>query len=166
MKSPSSYLREQVVANLIINFTIAYGLSSLILSNLEFIPITAPVDQPFHPNMAGDLIVGTAITGLIVTLIVTLITRLLIKVGRVNRGSYGKSVIADQLPNALLSRGLFVGVLSALSFAVPASMFLQYLDLTLLKVSTYILWHSVYCGMIGGIISYFVCIKALSEDRT
>lgn len=161
MKPSRVYLKEQVIANLILNYIISYGLSSLTLSKLVVIPLTAPVDDPFHPNMAGDLIVGTVITGLAVTLIVGIITGLLIKKGKLSTSGIQSSWMIDKLPNSLFTRGLFIGVIASVTFAIPVSISLHYLGVAEFNVSTYIAWHSVYCGFIGAGISYFVCAKDL-----
>lgn len=54
MKSTGSYIKEQVVVNIIINFFIALFAGCLTMSSLQNVPMWAPTDAPLDPNMGGD----------------------------------------------------------------------------------------------------------------
>lgn len=163
MKSHQSYTFEQVAANFLINFSIAYGLSTLKLSDLTSIPFTAPSDDPFHPNIAGELIVGTIITGLAVTLIVTFITRLLIKAKRLNLSNVKTSPFVQLLPTGLFKRGLTLGSLAAIFAALPLCITMYLLNIHSVPVKNYLIWHSWYVALLGSVLAFIACLKAFDE---
>jgi hypothetical protein len=164
VKSYRSYLFEQCIANFIINFALTYVFGALALSNVTDIPLFAPQHDPFHPNIAGDLIVGTVITGLAVTLIVTFITRTLFKFKKIELIETQIPTLLKSLPQSLVWRGLAIGGGASFLVALPITIALYLLGITNVPASDYLLWHGLYVALIGSAMACLVCLKSFEDE--
>ena len=163
MKSIRSTLIENVVGNIILNFFIAYGLSSLTLASMTSIPMKAPTDNILAPNMGGDILVGTFITGLILTLILTKIVRLSMKSNPVDVSSISTFGWSARLPESIFKRGLMVGIIAALAIAMPVLIIMDMLAIQQASTASYILYHAIYVALLTGFMAYFVTKRAILD---
>ena len=164
MKSFNAFLTEQVIVNVIINFAIAYYLSSATLSALSHIPLLAPSDHLLMPNISGDLFVGTFLMGLIITLITAPITRAKRKKSSHNLGQFVAPTFIKKLPESLFMRGVVIGIVPAVVIALPIVMILTALDINQLQSSDYIIYHALYAATMAGFISYATVSRNLAEN--
>jgi len=164
MKSFNAFLTEQVIVNIIINFIIAYYLSSTTLSALSHIPLLAPSDNLLMPNISGDLFVGTFLMGLIITLITAAITRSKRKKSAHDLGLFVAPKFIKKLPESLFMRGIMIGILPAVTIALPIIIVLTVLDIHQLQSSDYIVYHAVYAAIMAGFISYSSVSRTLAEN--
>ena len=164
MKSAASFIRNQVIANIIINFTLAYYLSKHALEGMSVIPYEAPVNDMFHPNMAGDLLVGTFIMGVVLTFVMTALTRLQTNNGAINLDNIKQPSKITFLPNPLLFRALVVGFLAAMVLAFPVAAILDVLKVHSMPSGSYILYHAVYCAAASALVCIVVCQRALIDS--
>jgi len=163
MKSVRSTLTENIVGNIIINFFIAYGLSSLTLASMDSIPMKAPTDNMLAPNMGGDILVGTFITGIILTLILTKIVRLGMKSKPIDVSSLSSVGWSARLPEPIFKRGLMVGAVSAMVIAMPVLIVMDVLAIQQASTSNYILYHAIYVALLTGLMAYFVTKRAILD---
>lgn len=164
MKSFNAFLTEQVIVNVIINFAIAYYLSSATLSALSHIPLLAPSDHLLMPNISGDLMVGTFLMGLIITLITSPITRVKRKKSSHNLGQFVAPKFIKKLPESLFMRGIVIGIVPAVVIALPIIMILAALDINQLQSTDYIIYHALYAAIMAGFISYSSVSRTLAEN--
>jgi hypothetical protein len=163
MKSSRAYLTEQVVANIIINFVIAYYIAKATLAALAVIPMQAPQDDPLAPNMAGDLLVGSFIAGLLITLIISKITHWQLAHNKIDNSQVQLNNYLKLLPQSTFKRALFMGLFAALLLAMPVVILLSVLGITQVNSSDYIVIHAVYAALIGGLLAYIVSKRALLD---
>ncbi len=163
MKSPRAYLLEQVVVNLVINFIVAYYISKVTLSALQLIPMQAPTDNPLHPNIGGDLLVGSFIAGLIITLILTAITRFNLRKNKVDTSQFTLNSWIKLLPHSVFKRGLIMGLFAALLVAMPLVVILNILGIEQAATSDYIILHGIYAALLGGGLTYVASKRALAD---
>lgn len=164
MKSFNAFLAEQVIVNIIINFIIAYYLSSAALSALASIPLLAPTDNILAPNISGDLFVGTFLMGLIITLITSVITRKKRNKTQKELGVYVAPNFINKLPHSLFKRGIIIGVVPMLVIALPIVIILLALDIHQLYSEDYIIYHAFYAAIVAGLISYSSVSRTLAES--
>ena len=164
MKSVASFIRNQVIANIVINFTLAYYLSKHALEGMSVIPYEAPVNDMFHPNMAGDLLVGTFIMGVVLTFVMTTLTRLQNNNGGINLDNLNHSSKIAFLPDQLLLRALVVGFLAAMVLALPVAATLDVLKIHSMPSDSYILYHAIYCAVASALVCMVVCQRALIDS--
>ncbi len=163
MKSPRAYLLEQVVVNLIINFVVAYYISKATLSALHIIPMQAPTDNPLHPNIGGDLLVGSFIAGLIITLVLTAITRLSLRKNKIDVSKFTLNSWIKKLPEPVFKRGLYLGICASLLVALPLVVVLSALGVEQATTPNYMVWHSIYAALLGGALTYIASKRALAD---
>ena len=189
MKNPSVYIRNQVIANVLVNFFIAYYLSKHALENLSYIPFEAPAHDPFHPNMAGDLLVGTFIMGVVLTLVITILTRMQLNTGNIDVGSIirnstktetetagkikavttNKTIVKEdvwieRLPTHLFLRALVIGFMASLLMAFPVVAILDTLKIHALSANTYVFVHAIYCSLASAVLTVVVCKRAMLDS--
>lgn len=164
MKSFNAFLAEQVIVNVIINFIIAYYLSSAALSALANIPLLAPTDNILAPNISGDLFVGTFLMGLIITLITSVITRSKRNKTKNELGIFLAPNFINKLPNSIFKRGVIIGVVPMVIIALPIVIMLTMLDITHLHSEDYIIYHAFYAAIVAGLISYSAVSRTLAEN--
>jgi len=193
MKNPSVYIRNQVIANVLVNFFIAYYLSKHTLEKLSYIPFEAPAHDPFHPNMAGDLLVGTFIMGLVLTLVITMLTRMQLNTGNIDAGSIMRSATKtetetetatagqikavtanetivkeggwiERLPANLFLRALVIGFMASLLMAFPVVAILDTLKIHALSANTYVFVHAIYCSLASAVLTVVVCQRAMLDS--
>jgi len=164
MKSFNAFLAEQVIVNVIINFIIAYYLSSATLSALTHIPLLAPSEHLLMPNISGDLFVGTFLMGLIITLITAPITRAKRKKSSHNLGLFVAPTFIKKLPESLFMRGIVIGIVPVIIVVLPIVMILTVLDIQQLQSSDYIIYHALYAATMAGFISYASVSRTLAEN--
>lgn len=162
MKNTDSYLINQIIVNAILNFCIAYFIPKHALKALNYIPFKAPENDPFHPNMAGDLLVGTFIMGVVLTFILTCITRFKSFPAKANNLEISPYWLA-YLPAQLIIRALFIGLLASLFLAFPVVAIMDMLSIMSLSVETYIIGHAVYCTLASIILTIIVCKRAFLD---
>jgi|GEM_PF-2319454 len=163
MKTIRSILVENIVGNIILNFFIAYGLSSLLLASKTVIPMNAPVGDVLAPNMGGDILVGTFITGVLLTLILTNIVRLQYKSKPINITQLPNSGWSARLPESIFKRSLMVGIVSAMFIAMPVLIVMEMLAIQQASTANYILYHGVYVALLTGLMAYFVTNRAILD---
>ncbi len=163
MKTIRSTLIENIVGNIILNFFIAYGLSSLLLASMSVIPMNAPVDDMFAANMGGDILVGTFITGVLLTFILTNIVRLQHKSKPINITQLPTSGWSARLPESIFKRSLMVGIVSAMLIAMPVLIILDMLAIQQASTANYILYHGIYVALLTGLMAYFVTKRAILD---
>ncbi len=163
MKSPGIYLLEQVVINLIINFVVAYYISKATLSALHIIPMQAPTDNPLHPNIGGDLLVGSFIAGLIITLVLTAITRLNLRKNKIDVSAFTLNSWIKILPESVFKRGLYLGICASLLVAMPLVVVLNIFGVEQATTSNYMVLHSIYAALLGGALTYIASKRALAD---
>ena len=163
MKSPRAYLIEQVIANIIINFSIAYFIAKATLAALEFIPLQAPQGTPLAPNMAGDLLVGSFLTGLLITLILSKLTQWQLRHEKVDNSTVQLEGWIKLLPASIMKRALLMGVFATLVLAFPSIIILSILGVQQVASQDYIVFHAVYAGIIGGGLAYIASKRALID---
>ena len=191
MKNPSVYIRNQVIANVLVNFFIAYYLSKHALEKLSYIPFEAPAHDPFHPNMAGDLLVGTFIMGVVLTLVITILTRMQLNTSNIDVGSImrnstetatatatagkikavttNKTIVKEgglieRLPAHLLLRALVIGFMASLLMAFPVVAILDTLKIHALSANTYVFVHAIYCSLASAVLTVVVCKRAMLDS--
>ena len=164
MKSFNAFLTEQIIANVIINFLIAYYLSSTTLSSLASIPLLAPTDNLLAPNISGDLFVGTFLMGLIITLITSLITRKKRNKANNELGLFIAPNFINKLPHSIFKRGIIIGVVPMLVIALPIVIILTILDMHNIHSEDYIIYHAFYAAIVAGLISYSSVSRTLAEN--
>ena len=189
MKNPSVYIRNQVIANVLVNFFIAYYLSKHALEKLSYIPFEAPAHDPFHPNMAGDLLVGTFIMGVVLTLVITILTRMQLNTGNIDVGSIMRNSTAtatatagkikavttnktivkedvwiERLPTHLFLRALVIGFMASLLMAFPVVAILDTLKIHALSANTYVFVHAIYCSLASAVLTVVVCKRAMLDS--
>ncbi len=163
MKTVRTALIEHIAVNIILNFFIAYGLTSLTLEKLTTIPMKAPVDDAFAPNMGGDILVGTFITGVILTLVFSFVVRLQHKIKPMDISNINASSWGARLPNLLFFRALAVGFMSALVVAMPVLIMMDVLSIKVATSANYIFYHALYVALLSGLITYFVSTRAMLD---
>jgi len=163
MKSPRAYLAEQVIVNIIINFTIAYFIAKASLAALQFIPMQAPQGSPLAPNMAGDLLVGSFITGLVITIILSKITHWQLRHEKIDNSTFELQGWIKLLPASTFKRGLLLGLFATLVLAFPSIIILSALGIQQAASSDYIVLHAIYAGIMGGGLAYIVSKRALVD---
>ncbi len=163
MKTIRSTLIENVIGNITLNFFIAYGLSSLTLGSMSSIPMKAPEGDMLAPNMGGDILVGTFITGVILTFILTNIVRRSMKSNPIDASSISSSDWSARLPESMFKRGLMVGIVSAMFIAMPVLIIMDILAIQQASIASYILYHAIYVALLTGVMAYFVTNRALLD---
>lgn len=163
MKSPRAYLVEQVIANIIINFTIAYFIAKATLAALAFIPLQAPQGAPLAPNIAGDLLVGSFLTGLIITLILSKLTQWQLHHEKIDNSHVELEGWIKLLPNSIFKRALLMGLFATLVLAFPSIIILSILGVQQVASQDYIVLHAVYAGIMGGGLAYIASKRALID---
>lgn len=165
MKSPRAYLVEQVSVNIVINFIIAYFIAKTTLAALQVIPMQAPHGDPLAPNMAGDLLVGSFLAGLIITLLLSKITHWNVRNSKVDKTGFELTGWIRLLPQSTFKRSLLVGVFAALILAMPVIIIMNMLGIHQAATGDYILIHAVYAAIIGGALAYIASKRALADSQ-
>lgn len=163
MGSYQAILKQQVISNIVINFLIAYFLSTATLAAITTIPLQAPQDNIMAPNMAGDLMVGSFIMGVILTTVLTLIMRLQLRNKTIAVPEHVALSIIAKLPNNLVARGTVVGFLSMCLVGVPAAILLAVFGIMQASTQDYIFYHGIYAAVLGGGMSYVVAKRVMLE---
>ena len=165
MKSPKAYLAEQVVVNIIINFIVAYYIAKASFAALTYIPMQAPQGSPLAPNMAGDLLVGSFLAGLIITLLLSKITHWNLRASKVDTSQFELSSWIKLLPQSTWLRSLIMGLLAALLLAMPVVIVMSVLGVTQVLAADYIVVHAFYAAVIGGGLAYVASKRALVDSQ-
>jgi hypothetical protein len=163
MKSVRHTIVEQVLVSCILNFLIAYGISSLTLAKISMIPMHAPSNNMLAPNMAGDILVGTFLLGLLLTLILTSVVRMQHKSKPIDFTDFNLSNFSELLPKALFKRSIIVGLASVICAALPLVIALSALSIQQMASSDYILYHAIYVACVATIMAYFVTKRAILD---
>ena len=161
MDSYQTILKQQVLSNVVINFLIAYFLSASTLAALTTIPLQAPQDNFMAPNMAGDLMVGSFIMGIILTTVLTLIMRFQLRNKTIAVPEHVSLSIIAKLPNNLLARGTVLGFLSMCLVGMPAAILLGVFGIMQADTQDYIFYHGIYAAVLGGAMSYVVAKRVI-----
>ncbi len=164
MKSFNAFLAEQVIVNVIINFIIAYYLSSIMLSTLINIPLFASKNNLLATNISGDLLVGTFIMGLIITLITSVITRRKRNKTKQTLGLFIAPNFINKLPHSIFKRGVIIGIAPVLTIGLPIIITLMAFDIHHLLSKDYIIYHAFYAAIIAGAVSYCAVSRTLAEN--
>ena len=164
MKTPRQYLIEQVVANIILNFGIAYYLGSNSMGELETVPLIAPQDSPFDPNMAGDIMVGSFILGVILTLIVSWITRAKLRKGGVEAMAVADMGMIGKLPRNSFLRALTIGAVAMFTLGLLVVLLMAVLGISQLPSLTYIVFHAVYVAAVAAFVAFAAAKRALADS--
>lgn len=162
MKTPRHFVIEQVIANIVINFSIVFYLNWRAMAHLATVPHLAPPDAPFAPNMAGDILVGSFILALVLSLILTAITRHNLRKGAVAPAAAGN--VIGRLPASNLLRSLVLAVFATLCIALPVVVLFPQLGIHELPSKTYIVWHACYAAALAALMAYIVVVRALADD--
>ncbi len=162
MKSSRSYIREQVIVNSLVNFLIALLLGWVSLNGQEKIPMWAPSHSRFDVNMGGNILLGTFLLGVILSLIITAVTKRNLRRNQVKAQS-ATGLIAH-LPKAGFKRSLLMGLVAMLTIGIANVALLTLLEIDQLHVWDFILYHSVYMAVLAGIISVPATKSALVQD--
>ncbi|MFT5889109.1 MAG: putative secreted protein [Zhongshania sp.] len=168
MKSSKAFMIEQLFFNSVISAGITFYLGRRALAGIANIPLQAPADAPFAPNMAGDLIVGTFITAVIVSLIVSLLTRLSIKKQSISMDS---SFAASprwlaKLPQNIVLSALSIAGLASLTLGVMSVLLLVMLGVSEADAELYNYLHAIYVGLVVIVVAYAAVTKVfLSETE-
>jgi hypothetical protein len=168
MKSSKAFMIEQLFFNSVISAGITFYLGRHTLAGIANIPLQAPTDAPFAPNMAGDLIVGTFITAVIVTLIVSLLTRFSIKKQSISMSS---SFAASprwlaKLPQNIVLSALSIAGLASLTLGVMSVLLLVVLGVSEMDAELYNYLHAIYVGFAVIVVAYAAVTKVfLSETE-
>ncbi len=123
----------------------------------------APSDHLMAPNMAGDIIVGTFLLGLILTLILTSVIRMKHKSKPIDFTDFNLSDFSQWLPLPLFRRSLMVGLVSVVAAAIPLVIILNILSIQQMSSSDYILYHAIYVTFVAGIMAFFVTKRAIVD---
>jgi len=161
MDSYSALLKKQVVGNIVLNYFIAYYLSAHTLAVIKTIPLQAPQENVMAPNMAGDLMVGSFIMGVILTSILTLIVR-----KQLNAFEAPDSVLPSaivKLPQNLFARAIVMGLFGMFLVGMPVAIALGLLGVQQVSTQDYIFYHAIYCALLAGLMSYMVVKRVMFE---
>lgn len=164
MKTSRQYVIEQIVANIIINFGIAYYLGSNAMGELATVPLIAPQDAPLDPNMAGDIMVGSLIMGVILTLILTWLTRAKLRKGGVEAMVVEDMGIIGKLPRNSFLRALTVGLVAMFTLGLVVVLLMALLGISQLPSMTYIVFHAFYVAVLAGVIAWATSKRALADS--
>jgi hypothetical protein len=162
MKSSRQFLIEQLTVNSALNFLIAILLGWNTLAGHQFIPLAAPEDALFDPNMASELVVGSFLLGVILTPIVTAITRAGLRKGSLQVNPV--SGLIAKLPHNSFFRSLAVALLASLVFGVTSVVILAVVGVTQLPIWTYIVAHAVYMALLALVVTWVAVKRALAEE--
>lgn len=162
MKSSRQFLSEQVVVSVVFNILLAFLLSWLSLRHQLYIPLEAPPDDFFAPSMGGDLLVGSFLLGLILTLVLTYVTRLNLRKKAVEpQPAEGWSV---KLPKNSFLRSLVIGLVATFTIGLALTILLGVLGIGQMKVWAYIPLHALYVGALAWVVTVPVVRRALADN--
>lgn len=162
MKSSRQFLIEQLTVNSTLNFLLAILLGWNALAGHQVIPLAAPEGALFDPNMAGELVVGSFLLGLILTPIVTAITRAGLRKGSLQVNPV--SGLIAKLPHNSFFRSLAVALLASLLFGVPSVVILGVFGVTQLTIWSYIVAHAAYMALLALVVTWVAVKRALAEE--
>ena len=145
----------------ILNVLIATFLSWLSLRHQEVVPLQAPTEAMFDPSMGGDLLVGSFLLGMILTLVLTFVTRLNLKKKQVE--SLVLSGWFSKIPKNVFLRSLLVGLFLTLTMGLAVTVALGALDIVQMPVWTYIALHAIYVGALAWFVTALVVKRALAD---
>jgi hypothetical protein len=163
MKTTRQFVIEQVVVSVVFNFLLAFLLSWLSLRHQATIPLSAPADAMFAPSMGGDLLVGSFILGVILTLVLTKVTRINLRKKTVeSQVPVGWSA---KLPNNSLLRSLLIGLILTCTLGLVFTILLGALGILHMKIWYYIPLHAFYVGFLAWAVTVPVVKRALADVK-
>jgi len=160
VKTHNKYIVESVVINSVLNFFITLGIGYFTHAGMTTIPMVAPINTPFAPNIAGDIIVGSFILGWVLGAIVTYITRHNLTKQHVEGGFIESNFLILKLPNKLALRFIAIG-LAASAVGVLAVLLLALFGVNELPISTYGIPHGIYVAVMAGFVTLVAARRAL-----
>jgi hypothetical protein len=163
MKSTRQFIIEQVVVSVVFNFLLAFLLSWLSLRHQDTIPLSAPADDFFAPSMGGDLLVGSFILGVILTLVLTAVTRM-----NLRKKTVESQIIegwSAKLPNNSLLRSLLIGLILTCTLGLVFTILLGALGILHMKIWYYIPLHAFYVGFLAWAVTVPVVKRALADVK-
>ena len=155
----SYLLLEQGIGSVVINLVLNAGIAWLLFRGLAVVPLWG--DQ----SIAGDTIATTLILPFLTCLIVTRLAHGEVRKGRFDAPAWrrGSHAVLGRLPGKTLARAVVIAVASVIIFVPPALAAFSILGITELPFRTFLIFKSIYAGILGGLVAPVIALSALGD---
>ncbi len=152
------YLRSQTLIGAAVNVPLNGAIGWAVFRSLDRIPFSG------SPSISGDLAATAFLLPLLVCLIVTPLVRLEARKGKVVPAERSQGFLSRSLPSGLVLRGIFLGLLAAVTIAPLTIGVLQALGVREMGFWQFVSFKAAFGGALATLITPVVALRALMDS--